>query len=227
MDATTLRKLKLKALLVYVAAFVFIEGALAATAGTFAYWQGWLFCAVTFVWAFCIMVYFFKTNPEFLQRRMRYKEKEVAQKNIVRVSGILFFLGFLIPGLDFRFGWSEVPVWLVIAAEAVIFLGYFVIFSAFKENPYAARTVEVFKGQTIVSTGPYSIVRHPMYAGVIPMYLAMPVALGSYWAIPPFLVTCLVIIFRTLNEEAVLKRDLPGYKEYCKKVRYRLIPFVW
>ena len=123
--------------------------------------------------------------------------------------------------------WSSVPSELVIASNAVVLIGYFICFLAFRENSYAARTVEVEKGQKVISTGPYSIIRHPMYMGVLLMYLSTPIALGSYWALPPFLLMIPVIIYRTLNEEELLRRKLPGYKAYCKKVRYRLIPYVW
>jgi protein-S-isoprenylcysteine O-methyltransferase Ste14 len=112
-------------------------------------------------------------------------------------------------------------------SDLVIIVSYYLVFLSFKENPYAARTVEVFKGHKVISTGPYAVVRHPMYAGIIPMYLFMPLALGSFWAIIPSIAVVAIVIARALNEEDVLKKDLPGYKEYCKKVHYRLIPFVW
>lgn len=227
MDATSLRKLKIKIVLIFPAAFLFMAGILFPTAGSFDYWQAWVFCGVVLLAAFFIMLYFLKKCPEFLEKRFRYKEKELKQKNIIKAASALFFVGFLIPGLDYRFGWSNVPVWLVIVSNIIIFVCYGIAFLAFKENPYAARTVEVFKGHKVIDTGPYSIVRHPMYAGIIPMYLFMATALGSYWALIPFALVCVIVIIRALNEEEVLKRDLPGYKEYCKKVHYHLIPFVW
>jgi len=158
---------------------------------------------------------------------MNFKEKEVRQKTIVKIADTFFFLGFLMPGLDYRFGWSAVPMWLVVVSDAIILAGYFLVFISFKENYFAARTVEIFEGQKLVDTGPYAVVRHPMYAGIIPMFLFMPLALGSFWALLPLIPVCVVIILRTLNEEEVLRRDLPGYNVYCEKVRYRLVPFVW
>ncbi len=133
----------------------------------------------------------------------------------------------IIPGLDYRFGWSGVPIWLIWVSDVVILVGYFLVFLAFKENAFAGRTVEVVKKQRVIDTGPYALVRHPMYVGMIPLFLFMPLALGSFWAILPSIPICIAILIRILNEEEVLKRDLPGYEAYCKKVRYRLIPFVW
>jgi len=129
--------------------------------------------------------------------------------------------------LDKRFGWSNVPFELVVAADIVVVLGYGLIFLVFKENSFAGRTIKVEKGQKVISTGPYSIIRHPMYLGVLFMYLATPIALGSYWAILPFLLTIPMLAYRIRNEEKVLGRELKGYMEYCKKVRFHLIPNVW
>lgn len=156
-----------------------------------------------------------------------YREKEAEQKTIIKVGNTLFFVGFLIPGLDFRFGWSGVPVWLVIVSNVFVFLGYFLIFLTFKANVFAGRTVEVFKGQKVIDTGPYALIRHPMYAGFILMFFFMPIALGSFWAVIAFIPECIIIILRALNEEEVLKRDLPGYTAYCKKVHYHLVPLLW
>lgn len=220
-------KLKYKILLVFPLSFIFIAAALIIPAGSLAYWQAWVFCAIMILSAALIVAYFYKRSPEFLERRMRYKEKEVKQKTIIKIAVLLFLFEFLIPGFDYRFGWSNVPLWLVIFSDLVIVVSYFLVFLAFKENPYAARTVEVFKGHKVISTGPYAVVRHPMYAGIIPMYIFMPLALGSFWAIIPAIAVVAIIVARALNEEEVLKRDLPGYKGYCKKVHYRLIPFVW
>jgi protein-S-isoprenylcysteine O-methyltransferase Ste14 len=156
-----------------------------------------------------------------------YREKEAKQKSIIKLANILFILGLTITGLDHRFGWSKVPLWLVIMSNVFILAGYYLIFLAFKENPFAARTIEVFKDQKVIDTGPYAIIRHPIYAGTIPMFLCIPLALGSFWAISVFISLCVIIILRTLNEEEVLNRDLPGYRAYCEKIRYRLVPLIW
>lgn len=224
MGATPIRK---KAILLFVAAFVVMDIAFFVPAGTLDYWQAWMYLAILLIPASLVVLYFLKNDPEFLERRLKVKEKEAKQQLIVKLGDILFIIGFLIPGLDRRFGWSNVPFEVVIGADVIVFLSYLACFLVFRENSYAGRTVEVVKGQKVISTGPYSIIRHPMYLAVILMYTATPIALGSYWALPPFLLIVPILIFRILNEEEVLRRELPGYKEYCKKTRYRLLPFVW
>lgn len=216
-----------KALLVFAAAFIIMSGMLFLPAGTLDYWQAWVFLAILFVPVAFVGLYFLKNDPEFLERRMKTKEKEATQKSIIRIGYVIFLIGFLVPGLDHRFGWSNVPAEVSIIADLFMFLGYVICFLAFKENSYAARVVEVVKGQKVITTGPYSIVRHPMYVGVIIMYVAIPFALGSYFALLFFLPIIPMIIYRILNEEEVLLRELEGYKEYCQKTRYRLIPGVW
>lgn len=196
-------------------------------AGSLNYWQAWLFMAILFIPAFFVASYFLKHDPKLLERRMRFKEKEIREKLIIKLTTLLFFIGFLIPGFDYRYGWSTVPVWLVIISDIIIFLGYLLVFFVFKENTYTSRIIEVEKGQKLITTGPYSVVRHPMYVGVILMFIFMPLALGSYWALIFFIPVIALVIARTLDEERVLLKDLKGYKEYMKKVRYRLIPGVW
>lgn len=219
--------LKRKLLLAWFGAFVFLGLMLFGLAGTIDYWQAWAYTAVIFIPAFFVVVYFLKRDPEFLERRMRLKEKEARQGLIIKAASLVFLIAFTIPGLDRRFGWSELPVEMVIAADILVFLGYALIFLVFRENSYAGRTVQVEKGQKVVSSGPYSVVRHPMYLGALVLYLATPVALGSYVALPAFFLLIPVLIFRILNEEEVLRRDLPGYKEYCQETKYRLIPYIW
>jgi protein-S-isoprenylcysteine O-methyltransferase Ste14 len=216
-----------KVYLIFLAALVAYALILFVPAGTLDYWQAWIYLVVLFVPVFFIISYFLKKDPEFLKRRLKTKEKEAEQKRVIRFGYLLFILGFLIPGLDYRFGWSQVPVALVLAADALVFIGYCLVFLAFKENSYAARTVEVEKGQKVISTGPYAVVRHPMYTGSILLYLAMPIALGSYYALLIFMFFPVIIVYRIRNEEKVLLRDLPGYADYCKKTKYKLVPYVW
>lgn len=197
------------------------------TAGTIDYWQAWVYCAVIFVPLFFSVSYFLKKDPKLLERRMKLKEKESKQKTIITIASLVFFIGFLIPGLDHRYGWSNVPLWLVIASDAIVMLGYLVFLLALKENSYASHIIEVEKKQKVTTTGPYSIIRHPMYIGTIILSLFTPIALGSFWALIAFIPLPALLAYRILNEEEVLSRELEGYKEYCQKVKYRLIPFVW
>lgn len=196
-------------------------------AGSLDFWQAWIYLAVLIIPVSIVVFYFLKYDPELLERRMRLKEKEEKQKTIVKLGIIIFFIGFIIPGLDYRYHWSNVPVYLVIAANAFVLSGYIFFFLVFRENSYASRIIEVEKGQQVITTGPYAIVRHPMYLGVLVMYLFTPLALGSYWAIIFFLPLIPLLVSRLLNEEEVLLRELPGYGEYCQKMRYHLIPFIW
>ena len=197
------------------------------SAGTFNYWQAYLYLSILMVPMAFVVVYFLKNDPKFLERRTRAKEKEKEQLVIQIVFSLIFLSGFILPGLDKRFGWSDVSSVIVIIADAVIFLGYILVFSVFRQNSYASRIVEVEIDQKIITTGLYSIVRHPMYIGVIVMYVPTPLALGSYWGLIPMATIPLALMFRILNEEKVLRKDLPGYTEYCQKTRYRLIPFIW
>ena len=223
-DSAGLRK---KILIRFLAAPIVLGLFLFVPAGTFDYWQAWVYCAVLFIPMFFLIAYFLTKDPKVLERRIKMKEKENRQKSLVMLSGIVFFISILLPGLDRRFGWSAVPFEIAIAADVVIFLGYLLFFLVLRENHYASRVIEIQTGQKVISTGPYSIVRHPMYVAVLLIWLFTPVALGSYWALVPFLSLPLVLFFRILNEEDVLKREFPGYAEYCQRTKYRLVPFVW
>jgi protein-S-isoprenylcysteine O-methyltransferase Ste14 len=196
-------------------------------AGSLLYWQGWIYLAVIFVPLFFAVLYLLKNDPGLLERRMKLQEKTARQKRIVLLSSVIFFIGFLIPGLDYRYQWSEVPVLMVLAANLIVFLGYVITFLTLRENSFASRIIEVDKEQKVISSGPYRIIRHPMYAGVLLMFLFSPLALGSYWALVVMSPLPLLFMFRILNEEEVLSRELPGYQEYCRKVKYRLVPYVW
>lgn len=198
-----------------------------APAGKWGYWQGWMYLGTIFIPMFFVLAYFIKNDPALLERRLRMREKESAQRKIIAVSYLYFLAAFILPGLDVRFGWSNVPPLVSILADGVVFAGYMIFVWVMTVNSYLSRTVEVDTEQKVVSTGPYAILRHPMYFGVGLLYLASPLALGSYWAILPAVIIIPLLVARILNEERVLRRDLPGYVEYTQKVRYRLLPGVW
>jgi protein-S-isoprenylcysteine O-methyltransferase Ste14 len=196
-------------------------------AGTFAYWEAWAYLAILLIPMSIVMLYFLKKSPEFLVRRMQLKEKEGEQKIIVKLALIPFLLAFILPGIDKRLGWSNVPILMIVAAELLVCVGYIFVVLVFKENEFASRVIEVVKGQKVIQSGPYRFVRHPMYLGATLMYIASPLALGSYWAIIPALFIIPIFIARIINEEKVLTEELEGYSEYKQKTRYRLIPGIW
>lgn len=215
---------------------VFLRGGLAfpllgliffLPAGTLRYWQAWIYMAILLLPMCGELIYFLKNDPEVLERRMRTKEKEPVQKAFVIITLIFFTAGFLLPGFDRRFGWSSVPAILVVIGDVMVFLGYVIFARVLFENRFLSRVVEVDSGQKVITTGPYAVIRHPMYAGVLVLYLSTPLALGSYWALIPFGIFALLFPMRILNEEKVLLRGLPEYAEYMKKTRYRLIPGIW
>jgi protein-S-isoprenylcysteine O-methyltransferase Ste14 len=196
-------------------------------AGTFAYWQAWVWIAIWFVPASLLIAHYLKTDPALIERRIRMKEKEKTQRNIMNVAFILFIIAFLIPGFDRRHGWSFVPLPIVLIADCFILIGYLLFVRVLKENRYASRTIEVVKEQHVVTTGPYAIVRHPMYVAALTIYLFSPLALGSYLALPFCALYIPILVARILNEEKVLRKELAGYEEYMQKTRFRLIPNVW
>ncbi len=211
-------------LLVCLAAFLF------APAWNLDFWQAWVYLALFAAASAAITVYLWKRDPALLERRVKagpIAEKESNQK-LIQVFASLAFIGLLIlPSLDHRFSWSHVPLGLVILGDTLVGLGFWVVFRVYKENSFAAATIAVAADQKVISTGPYAIVRHPMYSGALLLLLGTPVALGSWWGILMFLPMLLVIIFRLLDEEKFLRKSLPGYDDYCLKVPYRLIPSVW
>lgn len=194
-------------------------------AGSLNYRAGWIFWAGFTLITFFIGVYFSKKDPALLVRRTKHQEKGTTKKPPVWFK--LYYLGFILPGLDFRFHWSNIELWIVVISNIVAFAGYVFIFFVFRENSYASTAIQIENEQKIITSGPYSIVRHPMYLGMMIMSLFMPVALGSFWAIIFMLFIIPITVFRIKVEEEVLLMGLKGYKEYCVKTRYRLIPFIW
>ena len=196
-------------------------------AGTFYYTYGWLFVGLLFVPMLIAGFVMLNKSPEFLRKRLDAKEKQATQKGVVAVSGLMFIAGFVVAGLDFRFGWSNMPPWVVITASALFLLAYALYAEVMRENAYLSRTIKVEEGQTVVDTGLYGIVRHPMYAVTILLFLMIPLVLGSWFALIAFAFYPAIIIVRLKDEEALLTKELPGYEAYKQKVKYRLIPYLW
>ena len=220
-------KLLLSAIVKFLCGILMVGALIFLPAGTLAYLNGWLFVALLFIPILIFGVVLFFKSPELLRRRLDGKEKESSQKGVVGLSALMFLGGFVVAGLDYRFGWSHVPTWAVIVASAVLLVAYALYVEVMRENEYLSRTVKVEEGQKVVSTGLYGIVRHPMYAVTLWLFLSIPIVLGSWYSLICFAHYPIIIIIRLLNEEKLLSRELDGYKEYKKKVKYRLIPFVW
>jgi protein-S-isoprenylcysteine O-methyltransferase Ste14 len=197
------------------------------TAGTLRYWQAWVFMAFLCFITIFSFAYFIRHDPELLERRIRMKEKEPVQKWIATCSFPFVLAAFLLPGFDRRIGWSSVPISVEIVALILVLAGYLLFFFVIKENRFASRIIQVEEGQQVINTGPYAVIRHPLYAASLIAYLSMPLALGSWWALLPSLIWPPLLIVRTLYEERVLAAKLDGYLEYTKQVKYRLIPGIW
>ena len=196
-------------------------------AGSIKFLNGWIFMGVLFIPMFIFGIYLMFKNPDLLKRRLNAKEKEGEQKTVIALSGLMFMAGFVIAGLNYRFGWVVLPNIVTIIASIVFVISYILYAEVLRENAYLLRTIEVEKGQKVVDTGMYGIVRHPMYIVTILLFLSIPLILGSIISFVIFLMYPFIIIKRIKNEEKVLERDLEGYIEYEKKVKYRLIPFIW
>ena len=220
-------KLLINALTKFTCGLLLVGLLLFLPAGTFAYPWGWLLVGLLFgptLVAGFVMLF---KSPDFLAKRLDAKEKQAAQKGVLAFSGLMFIAGFVVAGLDFRFGWSNVPTWVIITASVLFLFAYALYAEVMRENAYLSRTVKVEEGQKVVDTGLYGVVRHPMYAVTILLFLMMPLVLGSWYALIPFTFYPVIIIVRLRDEEKLLTRELPGYAAYKKKVKYRLIPFVW
>ena len=213
--------LKLGLGMVLLAVLVFLP------AGTFRFWNGWLLMAVLFLPMLVLGIYLLLKRPALLEQRLKSKETQREQNLVVKLSGLMFIVGFILAGLDFRFRWTLLPDWVSYLAAAIFLLAYLLYAEVLRENPWLSRTVEVQEEQTVVSTGLYGIVRHPMYTATLLLFLSMPLILGSLLSFLVFLAYPVIIAKRIRNEEALLKADLPGYAAYRQKVRWRLIPFIW
>ena len=220
-------KLLINALTKFICGLLLVGVLIFLPAGTLQYTYGWLFVGLLFIpMLLAGLVMFFK-SPDFLKKRLDAKEKQATQKGVLAFSGLMFVAGFVIAGLDYRFGWSEMPPWVVITASVLFLIAYVLYGEVMRENAYLSRTVKVEAGQTVVDTGLYGIVRHPMYAVTILLFLMIPLILGSWYALIAFAFYPVIIVIRLKDEENLLTAELPGYAEYKKKVKYRILPFIW
>ena len=211
-------------LLLVMAALLFIP------ACTVDYWQAWVFLAVFFVPALAITVYLMKRDPKLLERRVYAgptAEKGRNQKIIQSITSIGFIAMLVVPALDHRFHWSAIPLFVAVAGDVLVAVGFLIIFFVYKENTFASATIEVAPQQNVISSGLYALVRHPMYMGALFLFIGMPLALGSWWGLFAFLLILPALIWRIRDEERLLAKNLPGYSEYLHKVRYRLVPSIW
>ncbi len=220
-------KLFVQAILKFLLGAVLVGLLIFLPAGTFAFWGGWLLMGILFIPMFGAGIVMMVKNPELLAKRLNAKEKLGKQQLVVKLSGLMFVAGFVLAGLNFRFGWYTLPRAVSLVAAAVFLLAYVLYAGVMRENTYLSRTVEVQEGQKVIDTGLYGIVRHPMYSTTLLLFLSIPLVLGSLYALPVFLAYPFIIAVRIKSEEAFLKNELPGYGEYMKKVKYRLIPFIW
>lgn len=219
--------------LLFQAIFKFILGVLMVVlllflpAGTFNFWNAWLLMGLLFIPMFIAGIILWIKNPNLLRKRLDVKEKEGEQKQVIGMSAIIFLIGFILAGLDFRNGWTNMPVWVVTTASVIFVVSYILYAEVLRENTYLSRTIEVQENQKVIDTGLYGIVRHPMYFATTVLFLSFPVVLGSWFSFAIFCFFPFVLVKRIKNEEEVLENGLEGYKEYKQKVKYKMIPFVW
>jgi protein-S-isoprenylcysteine O-methyltransferase Ste14 len=223
-------KLMRKIMLVFLESIVMLGVFLFVPAGSFNFWQAWVYSIVLLISSAAITFYLWKKDPALLERRLEIgvvEEKEKTQKIIQGFAYIGFALILIIPALDYRFGWSNVPFSIVILGDILVIAGLYLYFLVLKENTFASATIEITRNQKVITTGPYSIVRHPMYLGALITLFGTPLALGSWWGLIVLILYVFALVTRIRDEEKFLSKNLPGYDEYCKKVRYRLIPLLW
>ena len=220
-------KLLIEALAKFTCGLLLVGLLIFLPAGTLAYSYGWLLVGLLFGPMLIAGFVMLAKSPEFLKKRLDVKEKQATQKGVVAYAGLMFIAGFVVAGLDYRFGWSNMPQWVTIIAAVLFLFSYALYAEVMRENAYLSRTIQVEEGQKVVDTGLYGIVRHPMYAVTILLFLMMPLVLGSWYALIAFAFYPVIIIVRLKDEEDLLTRELPGYEAYKQKVKYRIIPFIW
>ncbi len=221
------KKLFVQAIVKFILGAVMVGLLIFVPAGTLRYENGWILMCILFIPMFFAGIVMMIKNPELLRKRLDAKEKQREQSLVVKLSGLMFIAGFTAAGLNYRFGWYILPKWVSIAAAAVFLLSYLLYAEVLRENTYLSRTIEIQENQKVIDTGLYGIVRHPMYSVTLFLFLSMPLILGSLLSFVIFLAYPLIIARRIANEEELLENELTGYREYKKKVRYRLLPFIW
>ncbi|MBQ8727389.1 MAG: isoprenylcysteine carboxylmethyltransferase family protein [Oscillospiraceae bacterium] len=206
---------------------ILVGGLIFLPAGTFAYWNGWLLMGILFIPMFVAGIVMLVKNPDLLKSRLEGKEEQKEQSVVVKLSGLMFLAGFVVAGLGVRFGWYMLPPWAVVVAAVIFCIAYLLYGEVLRENTYLSRTIRVQENQKVIDTGLYGIVRHPMYSATLLLFLSMPLVLGSVYSFVIFLAYPFIIAKRIKHEEALLEKELEGYREYRQKVQYRLIPFIW
>lgn len=219
--------IKIQAFIKFVFGLITVMLLVFVPAGTLSYINGWILIGILFIPMMIMGIVMSVKNPELLKKRLNTKEKISEQKNIIKFSGIIFLMGFIVAGLNYRFKWLIIPQWIVIVSSIIFLLSYAMYAEVLKENTYLSRTVEVQENQQVINTGLYGIIRHPMYTATIVMFLSIPMVLGSVHSFIIFLLYPVIIVMRLKNEEKFLENNLDGYSQYKNKVKYRLIPFIW
>lgn len=220
-------KLFIQAIIKFLLGVILVGLLIFLPAGTVSYFNGWLLMGILFVPMFFAGIVMMFKNPELLKKRLNAKEKHQEQNMVIKLSGLMFLVGFILAGLGFRFGWYTLPKGFTIGAAVVFFIAYLLYAEVLRENTYLSRTIEVQEDQKVIDTGLYGIVRHPMYSATVLLFLSMPLVLGSLYSFLIFLAYPFIIAKRIVHEEAFLEKELSGYREYKQKVRYRLIPYIW
>ena len=221
------KKLFFEAVFKYLIGVLLVGILIFLPAGTIKFFNGWLFMGVLFIPMFIAGVIMMIKNPALLAKRLDAKEKQKEQGIVIKLSGLMFIAGFIIAGLDFRFNWSTIPSFIPYIASVLFLLSYIMWGVVLKQNTYLSRTIKVVENQKVIDTGLYGIVRHPMYSATLILFLSMPLVLGSLFSFFIFLMYPILIVVRIINEEKLLDKELEGYSQYKKKVKYRLIPFIW
>lgn len=220
-------KLLIQSCTKFLLGFIIVGLLLFLPAGSIYFWNAWIFMGLLFIPMFIAGIILLWKSPDLLAKRLNTREKEAAQRQVIVLSLFMFVGGFLVAAFDFRYGWSKLPDWVSLAAAAIFLISYGLYAEVVRENAYLSRTIEVQKNQKVIDTGLYGIVRHPMYFATLLLFLSMPLILGSWYAFIIFLLYPVLVIKRIKNEETVLLKGLDGYQEYTRKIKYRLIPYIW